>query len=55
MRSSRSTARRHFECWTALGVRAQPTAVLFDSCCRGQFIWYGAFDESEVLEKAAVV
>ncbi|MEE9534894.1 MAG: hypothetical protein V3W06_10750 [Acidimicrobiia bacterium] len=43
------------ESWTALEVRAQPTAILFDSDGRGQFIWYGPFDESEVLEKAAVL
>ena len=43
------------ESWTALGVRGQPTAILFDSDGRGQFIWYGAFDESEVLEKSAVL
>ena len=43
------------ESWMALGVRGQPTAILFDSDGRGRFIWYGAFDESEVLEKAAVL
>lgn len=41
------------ESWIALGVRGQPTAILFDSDGRGHFIWYGPFDEDEVLEKAA--
>ena len=43
------------ESWAALGVRGQPTAILFDSEGRGQFIWYGPFGEDDVLEKAAAL
>lgn len=42
-----------FESWSALGVRGQPTAILFDTAGRGQFVWYGPFDEQEVLDLAA--
>ncbi len=41
------------ESWLALGVRGQPTAILFDTEGRGQFVWFGSFEDSEVLEKAA--
>ena len=43
------------ESWRALGVRGQPTAILFDTDGREQVIWYGAFSEAEVLEKAASI
>ena len=42
-----------FESWRALGVRGQPTSILFDTDGRGQFIFYGPFDEDEVLTLAA--
>ncbi|MGI9648287.1 MAG: TlpA family protein disulfide reductase [Acidimicrobiia bacterium] len=41
-----------FESWSALGVRGQPTSILFDTDGRGHTIWYGPFDEAEVLELA---
>lgn len=44
-----------FESWSQLGVRGQPIAILFDSNGRGQFIWYGPFDEAEVLELATAL
>ena len=43
------------ESWRELGVQGQPTAILFDTDGRGQFVWFGAFDESDVLEKAATL
>ena len=42
-----------FESWRALGVRGQPTSILFDGDGRGQFVWYGPFNEDEVLDLAA--
>ncbi len=42
-----------FQSWAALGVRGQPIAILFDTDGRGRFIWYGPFDEQEVLQAAA--
>ena len=44
-----------FESWRELGVRGQPTSILFDPSGRGQFVWYGPFDEGEVLELAATL
>ena len=44
-----------FESWSALGVRGQPTSILFDTNGRGQFVWYGPFDEQEVLDLAATL
>ena len=41
--------------WSALGVRGQPTAILFDTAGRGRNIWYGPFNEDEVLELAAAL
>jgi hypothetical protein len=43
------------ESWSQLGIRGQPIAVLFDTEGRGQNIWYGPFDESEVLELAGAL
>ncbi len=42
-----------FESWAALGVRGQPIAILFDTAGKGRFIWYGPFDQQEVLAAAA--
>lgn len=42
-----------FESWRALGVRGQPTSILFDADGRGQFIWYGPFNQDEVLDLSA--
>lgn len=42
-----------FQSWAALGIRGQPIAVLFDTDGTGRFIWYGPFDEQEVLTAAA--
>ncbi len=42
-----------FQSWAALGVRGQPIAILFDAAGKGRFIWYGPFDEQEVLTAAA--
>ncbi len=39
--------------WAALGVRGQPIAILFDTAGKGRFIWYGPFNQAEVLEAAA--
>lgn len=44
-----------FESWSQLGVRGQPIAILFDSQGRGNTIWYGPFNESEVLQLAAAL
>ena len=44
-----------FESWSQLGVRGQPIAILFDTEGRGQNIWYGPFDETEVLELASAL
>ena len=44
-----------FESWDQLGIRGQPIAILFDTEGRGQNIWYGPFDEAEVLELAAAL
>ena len=41
------------ESWADLGVRGQPTAILFDTSGRGVSVWYGPIDEAEVLELAA--
>lgn len=43
------------ESWSQLGVRGQPIAILFDTEGRGQNIWYGPFNEDEVLELAAAL
>ncbi len=43
------------ESWSALGVRGQPTAILFDTDGRGQFVWFGPFDEDEVLDMVAEI
>lgn len=40
------------ESWRALGVRGQPTTILFDAEGTGQFIWYGPFDLEDALEAA---
>ena len=40
------------ESWRAMGVRGQPTAILFDTEGTGQFIWFGPVDPDEVLEAA---
>ena len=42
-----------FQSWTDLGIRGQPAAILFDTEGNGQYTWFGAFDEDEVLELAA--
>lgn len=42
-----------FQSWAALGVRGQPIAIMFDTAGTGRFIWYGPFDEQEVLQAAA--
>ncbi len=42
-----------FQSWAALGVRGQPVAIMFDTAGKGRFIWYGPFDEQEVLQAAA--
>ena len=44
-----------FESWSQLGIRGQPIAILFDREGRGNTIWYGPFDEDEVLELAATL
>jgi hypothetical protein len=44
-----------FESWSQLGVRGQPIAILFDTEGRGETIWYGPFDETEVLDLAATL
>ena len=46
-----------FESWDQLGNerRAQPIAILFDTEGRGQTIWFGPFDEDEVLDLAAAL
>jgi len=41
--------------WSQLGVGGQPVAILFDTEGRGQKIWYGPFNETEVLELAAAL
>lgn len=41
--------------WSALGVRGQPTAILFDTDGRGRFVWFGPFDQDEVLDKVAEI
>jgi hypothetical protein len=43
------------ESWSALGIRGQPIAILFDTDGRGQTIWYGPFNEDEVLELASAL
>ena len=43
------------ESWRALGVRGQPTAILFDADGRARFLWPGPFNESEVLETVATL
>ncbi len=44
-----------FESWSQLGIRGQPISILFDTEGRGQTIWYGPFNEAEVLELAAAL
>ena len=44
-----------FESWSQLGVSRQPVAILFDTDGRGHTIWYGPFNEAEVLELAAAL
>lgn len=44
-----------FESWSQLGVRGQPIAILFGTDGRGHTIWYGRFDEAEVLELATAL
>ncbi len=44
-----------FESWSQLGVRGQPVAILFDTNGRGQTIWYGPFNQTEVLDLAATL
>ena len=44
-----------FESWDERGIRGQPMAILFDTEGRGQTIWYGPFDETEVLDLAATL
>jgi hypothetical protein len=41
-----------FESWAQLGIRGQPISILFDTEGRGHTIWYGPFDEAEVVELA---
>lgn len=52
-RSFRMLYDESFESWSALGIRGQPISILFDTDGKGQFIWYGPFDEQEVLDLAA--
>ena len=42
-----------FQSWSDLGIRGQPVAILFDTEGKGQYTWFGPFDEDEVLELAA--
>ncbi len=44
-----------FESWSQLGIRGQPIAILFDTNGRGNTIWYGPFNETEVLDLAATL
>ncbi len=44
-----------FESWSALGIRGQPIAILFTPDGRGHTIWYGPFNEAEVLDLAATL
>jgi len=41
-----------FESWSQLGIRGQPIAILFNTEGRGHTIWYGEFDQDEVLDLA---
>ena len=43
------------ESWSQLGIRGQPIAILFDTAGRGTTIWYGPFDEDEVLDLASAL
>ncbi len=52
-RSFRMLYDESFESWAQLGIRGQPIAILFDTQGRGNTIWYGPFDEAEVLELAS--
>ena len=44
-----------FEAWDQLGIRGQPIAILFDTTGAAQQVWFGPFDEDEVLELAATL
>ena len=44
-----------FESWDQLGIRGQPIAILFDTNGIAQQVWFGPFDEDEVLELAAAL
>lgn len=54
-RSFRMLYDESFQSWADLGIRGQPISILFDTDGRGQTIWYGPFDEGEVLELAAAL
>jgi hypothetical protein len=43
------------ESWSALGVRGQPTAILFDADGTAHFVWYGPFAIDDVLEAASTI